>query len=64
MSTCVRPNHVNFFATVFNANFELLHISILREYLGLEFEVRDVSEEFNPNSKFELEPTIDDFVRT
>lgn len=43
---------------IHNANFELLHISILREYLGLEFEVS----EFYPNSRFELEPTIDDFV--
>lgn len=44
--------------TVHNANFELLHMSVLREYLGLEFEVN----EFYPGSRFELEPTIDDFV--
>ncbi len=43
---------------VHNANFELLHISVLREYLGLEFETK----EFDSHSKFELEPTIDDFV--
>ena len=43
---------------IHNANFELLHISVLREYLGLEFE----TSEFYPNSRFELEPTIDDFV--
>eukprot|EP00571_Detonula_confervacea_P016963 CAMPEP_0172302378 /NCGR_PEP_ID=MMETSP1058-20130122/4080_1 /TAXON_ID=83371 /ORGANISM="Detonula confervacea, Strain CCMP 353" /LENGTH=1436 /DNA_ID=CAMNT_0013012819 /DNA_START=85 /DNA_END=4395 /DNA_ORIENTATION=- len=43
---------------IHNANFELLHISILREYLGLEFGTKD----FYPNSRYELEPTIDDFV--
>jgi len=43
---------------IHNANFELLHISVLREYLGLEFETA----EFYPNSRYELEPTIDDFV--
>lgn len=45
-------------SAVHNANFELLHISLLREYLGLEFETK----EFDSRSKFELEPTIDDFV--
>ena len=43
---------------IHNANFELLHISVLREYLGLEFE----TSEFYPTSRFDLEPTIDDFV--
>jgi 5'-3' exonuclease len=43
---------------IHNANFELLHLSILREYLGLEFE----TSEFYPNSRYHLEPTIDDFV--
>jgi 5'-3' exonuclease len=43
---------------IHNANFELLHISLLREYLGLEFETA----EFYPNSRYQLEPTIDDFV--
>jgi len=43
---------------IHNANFELLHISVLREYLGLEFETT----EFYPNSRYQLEPTIDDFV--
>jgi 5'-3' exonuclease len=43
---------------IHNANFELLHLSLLREYLGLEFETA----EFYPNSRYQLEPTIDDFV--
>lgn len=53
---CARtPNHRG---AVHNANFELLHLSVLREYLGLEFE----TSEFYPNSRYQLEPTIDDFV--
>lgn len=43
---------------IHNANFELLHISVLREYLGLEFDTA----EFFPKSPYQLEPTIDDFV--
>ncbi|KAL7467588.1 hypothetical protein ACHAXS_007835 [Conticribra weissflogii] len=43
---------------IHNANYELLHLSVLRDYLALEFETK----EFYPDSKFELEPTIDDFV--
>jgi len=41
-----------------NSNFELLHMSILRDYLAYEFETKDVV----PTSPFELEQTIDDFV--
>lgn len=43
---------------IHNSNFELLHIPILRDYLAYEFETRDVL----PNSPFDLEQTIDDFV--
>jgi 5'-3' exonuclease len=43
---------------IHNPNFELLHMSVLRDYLALEFE----TVEFNPSSKFRIEPTIDDFV--
>jgi len=43
---------------IHNANYELLHLSVLRDYLALEFETK----EFYPESKFQLEPTIDDFV--
>ena len=43
---------------IHNANFELLHLSVLRDYLALEFE----TSEFYPSSKYNLEPTIDDFV--
>lgn len=43
---------------IHNSNFELLHMPILRDYLAYEFETRDVL----PNSPFELEQTIDDFV--
>lgn len=45
-------------AYVQNASFELLHMSILREYLAYEFETKDVI----PSKKFDLERTIDDFV--
>ena len=45
-------------AYVQNASFELLHMSILREYLAYEFETKDVV----PSKKFDLERTIDDFV--
>ena len=43
---------------IHNSNFELLHMSILRDYLAYEFETKDVV----PTSPFELEQTIDDFV--
>jgi 5'-3' exoribonuclease 2 len=43
---------------IHNSNFELLHMSVLRDYLAYEFETNDVI----PTSPFELEPTIDDFV--
>ena len=43
---------------IHNSNFELLHLSILRDYLALEFG----TVEFQPSSQFQLEPTIDDFV--
>jgi 5'-3' exonuclease len=43
---------------IHNSNFELLHMPILRDYLSYEFETREVL----PNSPFELEKTIDDFV--
>lgn len=43
---------------IHNSNFELLHMPILRDYLAYEFETKEVL----PNSPFELEKTIDDFV--
>jgi 5'-3' exonuclease len=43
---------------IHNSNFEVLHMPILRDYLSYEFETKDVL----PNSPFELEQTIDDFV--
>ena len=43
---------------IHNSNFELLHMSILRDYLAYEFETRDIL----PTIPFELEPIIDDFV--
>ncbi len=43
---------------IHNSNFELLHMSILRDYLAYEFETKDVVS----TSPFELEPTIDDFI--
>jgi 5'-3' exonuclease len=43
---------------IHNSNFEVLHMPILRDYLAYEFETREVL----PNSPFELEKTIDDFV--
>lgn len=43
---------------IHNANFEFLHLSILRDYLAFEFETRPVVS----SSKFDLESTIDDFV--
>jgi len=42
-----------------NSSFELLYMSVLRDYIAYEFETKDVVPE---NSSFELEPTIDDFV--
>ncbi len=41
-----------------NTHFELLHMSTLRDYISYEFETSDVL----PQSPFQLEPTIDDFV--
>ena len=41
-----------------NANFEWLHIGILRDYLSFEFETRNVV----PDAPYDLEATIDDFV--
>ncbi|KAL7551294.1 hypothetical protein ACHAWF_014476 [Thalassiosira exigua] len=55
---CHASNSAHVDAAVHNANFELLHISVLREYLGMEFETQP----FYPKSRYELEPTIDDFV--
>jgi len=43
---------------IHNKNFDILHMSILRDYLAYEFETRDVLQD----SPFELEKTIDDFV--
>jgi 5'-3' exonuclease len=43
---------------IHNSNFELLHLSVLRDYLALEFE----TSEFYPSSRYQLEQTIDDFV--
>eukprot|EP00979_Chaetoceros_neogracilis_P013577 scaffold3913_cov113-Chaetoceros_neogracile.AAC.1 len=43
---------------IHNSNFELLHMPILRDYLAYEFETKEVL----PNSPFDLENTIDDFV--
>ena len=45
-------------AYMHNANFELLHMSLLRDYLAYEFETSDVV----PSSPFDIESTIDDFV--
>ena len=43
---------------IHNSNFEVLHMSVLRDYLAYEFETKDVI----PKSPFDLEQTIDDFV--
>lgn len=43
---------------IHNPNFEFLHMSVLRDYLAFEFETSNVI----PESKFDLERTIDDFV--
>lgn len=43
---------------IHNKNFDILHMSILRDYLAYEFETRDVLQD----SPFDLEKTIDDFV--
>jgi len=45
-------------AYMHNANFELLHMSLLRDYLAYEFETNDAV----PSSPFDIESTIDDFV--
>jgi 5'-3' exoribonuclease 1 len=37
-------------------NFEIIHISLLREYLELEFD------EITENFKFDIERVIDDFI--
>lgn len=41
---------------LFNANFEFLHMNVLRDYLAYDLET------ILPNSRFDLERTIDDFV--
>ena len=43
---------------IHSSRFELLHFSVLRDYLAYEFETKEVY----PASRFSLEPTIDDFV--
>lgn len=43
---------------IHNANFEWLHLGILRDYLSYEFETRQVV----PSAPYDLEATIDDFV--
>ena len=45
-------------AYIHSSRFELLHFSVLRDYLAYEFETKEVY----PASRFSLEPTIDDFV--
>ena len=45
-------------AYMHNSNFELLHMSLLRNYLAYEFETSDAV----PSSPFDIESTIDDFV--
>jgi len=41
-----------------NANFEFLHMNVLRDYLAYEFEASNVL----PGSPYDLERTVDDFV--
>jgi 5'-3' exonuclease/20S proteasome alpha/beta subunit len=43
---------------IHNANFEFLHMNVLRDYLAFEFEASNVL----PDSAFDLEAIIDDFV--
>jgi 5'-3' exonuclease len=43
---------------IHNPNFEFLHMNILRDYLAYEFETSNVL----PNSSFDIESTVDDFV--
>ena len=43
---------------IHNANFEWLHLSILRDYLAYEFETQPVV----PTAPYDLEATMDDFV--
>ncbi|CAB9514583.1 5'-3' exoribonuclease [Seminavis robusta] len=43
---------------VHNPNFEFLHMNVLRDYLSFDFETSNVV----PDSPFDLERTIDDFV--
>jgi 5'-3' exonuclease/20S proteasome alpha/beta subunit len=43
---------------IHNANFEFLHMNVLRDYLAFEFEASNVV----PKSAFDLEAIIDDFV--
>jgi 5'-3' exonuclease len=45
-------------AYVHNPNFEFLHMNVLRDYLAFDFETSNVV----PESPYELEQTIDDFV--
>ena len=44
---------------IHNANFEFLHMNVLRDYLAFEFETSNV---LPGESPFDLERTIDDFV--
>jgi 5'-3' exonuclease/20S proteasome alpha/beta subunit len=43
---------------LYNANFEFLHMNVLRDYLALELETSNVV----PDSPFDVERTVDDFV--
>ena len=43
---------------IHNANFEFLHMNVLRDYLAYEFETSNIL----PDSPYDLERTIDDFV--
>ncbi|GAX09715.1 5'-3' exoribonuclease 1 [Fistulifera solaris] len=43
---------------IHNPNFEFMHMNLLRDYLALEFRTSNVI----PNSSFDLEHTVDDFV--
>jgi 5'-3' exonuclease/20S proteasome alpha/beta subunit len=43
---------------LYNGSFEFLHMNVLRDYLALELETSNVV----PNSPFDIERTVDDFV--
>lgn len=43
---------------IHNAHFEFLHMNVLRDYLAFEFETSNIM----PDSPYDLERTIDDFV--